>query len=230
VVTDTPAVQPILLTGPANGPYLVLVHGVGAGMDTRFMTTLAELLAARGVAVARFEFAYMAARRYGGKGRRRPPIPQLEDEYRSFLAHFPYPVAAIGGKSLGAWVASFIVDDLCERLKPLGLVGLGYPFHPGRQPQKLLGPHLKTIRSPTLIVQGECDPHGSRPEVEALSLSPQVSLFWLADGDHSFEPRKGSGTSLAGNMAKAADAVARFMSGLNRRSGSAPRRPARSRR
>ncbi|MDR3560811.1 MAG: alpha/beta hydrolase, partial [Negativicutes bacterium] len=42
---------------------LILAHGAGAPMDSEFMNQIARKLAARGVAVLRFEFAYMAQRR-----------------------------------------------------------------------------------------------------------------------------------------------------------------------
>jgi predicted alpha/beta-hydrolase family hydrolase len=37
-------------------------------MDSPFMERIAELLAAQGIAVARFEFPYMAQRREDGRG------------------------------------------------------------------------------------------------------------------------------------------------------------------
>jgi len=60
----------ILWTGPEGDATLVLAHGAGAPMDAPWMTEVAELLAARGIRTARFEFAYMAARRSGS---RKPP-------------------------------------------------------------------------------------------------------------------------------------------------------------
>jgi predicted alpha/beta-hydrolase family hydrolase len=207
-------VKPQLLSGPAHGPYLVLAHGAGSAMDSAFMTAMAEALAAHGIAVARFEFAYMAARRQGGKRAPPPPLALLEDEYRAFLAQFAPAVAAIGGSSLGGRVASRIVDGFRQGDAGPGLVCLSYPFHlPGR-PHSLRTAHLENLLAPALIVQGERDPFGTRSEVEAMSLSPRISLHWLADGGHRLKPRKSSGASRAGNIAAAATAIARFMAGL----------------
>ncbi len=65
-----------LETGPIDIPVrLVLAHGAGGAMTSPFLETIADLLATRGIAVTRFEFAYMAARRTGCK--RRPP-PRAE--------------------------------------------------------------------------------------------------------------------------------------------------------
>lgn len=51
---------------------LILAHGAGAPMDSPFMENVSERLVARGVAVVRFEFPYMSARREDG--RKRPLI------------------------------------------------------------------------------------------------------------------------------------------------------------
>src|SRR5690606_22329380 len=61
--------------GEATGT-LILAHGAGAPMDSPFMEEIAQRLAARGLAVVRFEFPYMAARRLGGG--KRPPNPQAQ--------------------------------------------------------------------------------------------------------------------------------------------------------
>ena len=45
-----------------------------------------------------------------------------------------------------------------------GLISLGYPFHPVGKPDRLRVEHLQTIKTPTLIVQGERDPFGTREE------------------------------------------------------------------
>jgi len=73
-----------LWTRPSDEAFatLILAHGAGAPMDSPFMQQMAERLAARGVAVYRFEFAYMAERRT--TGRKRPPErqPQLLQQWR----------------------------------------------------------------------------------------------------------------------------------------------------
>ncbi|SNS06506.1 hypothetical protein SAMN04488078_100378 [Antarctobacter heliothermus] len=71
-----------LIDGDEPGrPTLLLAHGAGAPMDTPWMISVAEGLASRGLRVARFEFAYMAARRTGGPKRPPPKIDQLEVEF-----------------------------------------------------------------------------------------------------------------------------------------------------
>src|SRR5918992_724546 len=69
-------------SGPADAAArLILAHGAGAPMTSPFMETFARLLAERGLAVTRFEFGYMAARRAGGKRRPPPKAELLTPEY-----------------------------------------------------------------------------------------------------------------------------------------------------
>jgi predicted alpha/beta-hydrolase family hydrolase len=116
----------------------------------------------------------------------------------------------IGGKSMGGRIASMVADDAGVA----GLVCLGYPFHPPGKPDKLRVEHLRALRTPTLIVQGERDALGHRDEVAGYALSPAIRLHWLADGDHSFKPRKASGRTEAENCEEGAAAVAEFAGDL----------------
>jgi hypothetical protein len=214
--------QTFLPTGPADAPARFLcAHGAGAGMETAFLTAFAALLAERGIATLRFEFAYMAARRPGSTqgGSRKPPprAERLVGEYRAAVAAARSGVPlVIGGKSMGGRVASLVADELCTAGQIAGLVCLGYPFHPPNQPARLRTAHLEGLACPTLIVQGERDPFGPRAEVEAMRLSPAIRYHWAGDGDHDLGPRGGSGFTRKGNLAAAADAVAAFAKGLVR--------------
>ena len=111
---------------------------------------------------------------------------------------------------MGGRIASMIAD--AEGVA--GVVCMGYPFHPPRQPDRLRIDHLKVMRTPTLICQGERDPFGTRAEVSAMQLSPAVRLHWLPDGDHGFAPRRRSGTDAAANLREAAAAAAAFIRSL----------------
>ncbi len=61
---------------------LLLAHGAGAPMDSDWMNAMTAKLVRPGLRVARFEFAYMAARR---SGQRKPPpkAETLMSEYRA---------------------------------------------------------------------------------------------------------------------------------------------------
>jgi predicted alpha/beta-hydrolase family hydrolase len=218
-----------LRTGPEHAPVrLLCAHGAGAGMDTPFLKAFATLLAERGLATLRFEFAYMAGRRQGGSRRPPPKAERLVDEYRAAVAAAgPGAPLLIGGKSMGGRVASLVADELHSAGRVAGLVCLGYPFHPPNQPAKLRTSHLEGLSCPTLIVQGERDPFGPRAEVEAMRLSPAVHFHWAGDGDHDLGPRGGSGFTRKGNLAAAADAVAAFAQGIGGRRRSSIGAPSR---
>ena len=202
-----------LRTGPAKvDTLLVLAHGAGAGMATPFMETIASLLAERGVAVLRFEFAYMRLR---GEGIRRPTprADTLKEEYLGAVAAAGKPKRLIiGGKSMGGRVASMIADDLFDAGRIAGLVCLGYPFHPPKKPEQLRTAHLEGLRCPTLIVQGTRDPFGTREEVGGYHLSPAIEIAWIEDGDHDLKQRRAMGHAPGDGLRAAADAVADFAS------------------
>src|SRR5204863_9785152 len=82
----------------------------------------------------------------------------------------------IGGKSMGGRIASLVADES----EVAGLICLGYPFHPTGRPEKLRVEHLEAIRTPTLIVQGERDPFGSRDEVSGYKVALAVRVVWLS--------------------------------------------------
>jgi hypothetical protein len=205
---------PLFLETRATTPAarLILAHGAGAPMDSGFMNLMAELLAARAVATLRFEFAYMAARRTGGSKRPPPRAETLIESYRAAIDAAPREVPLyIGGKSLGGRVASMVADAAFAAGEIAGCVCLGYPLHPPNTPTTLRTAHLIDLKCPTLIVQGERDPFGTRAEFEALSLAGAITFAWIGDGDHDFGPRGGSGFTRKGNLAAAADAVAAFV-------------------
>ncbi|MBY2949877.1 alpha/beta family hydrolase [Rhizobium leguminosarum] len=203
-----------LLQGPQDARFTILLaHGAGAPMDSASMTAAANALAGVGFRVARFEFAYMAARRTS-EGRKPPPRAEtLNPEYEAVIEDLGASgPLIIGGKSMGGRVASMVADDLHRRGKIVGLLCLGYPFHPPGQPQKLRTGHLTGLTTPALICQGTRDEFGTRNEVPGYDLSDRIEILWLEDGDHDLKPRKTiSGFSSADHlstMAKAAKAWA----------------------
>ena len=159
-------------------------------MDSTSMSMFANAFASRGLRVARFEFAYMAARR---EGTRRPPpkAERLIPEFHAAVNAIDFPgVTLIGGKSMGGRVASMAADDLLSEGKVSGLVCLGYPFHPPAKPENLRTAHLEKLETPSVIFQGTRDPFGTRDEVTGYTLSPTIDLRWMEDGDHDLKPRK----------------------------------------
>jgi len=204
-------VDALLFDGPARAPLtLVLAHGAGAPMDSRFMNDVARGIAADGFRVARFEFPYMHARR---EGKRRPPdAPSVLrrtwlDVIGGVAGKSGPSSVAIGGKSMGGRIASMVADEAGVA----GLVCFGYPFHPPGQPEKLRVAHLEDLKTPTLIVQGERDQFGTKDEIPRYSLSEKIRILYLPDGDHSFRPRAASGRTEKQNVDEAIAQASAFL-------------------
>ena len=191
---------------------LVLTHGAGAPSSHPSLAELARLIGGRGVRVARFDLPYMRRAAAAG-GRAWPPDDEevLVGAWVEVMRELaPASRLVIGGRSLGGRVASVLADAA----EVAGLVCIGYPFHPPSREGPVRTAHLRGIATPTLIVQGERDPYGTREEVSAYRLSPNVRVHWIADGDHGLTPRKRSGVTEAQNFAAAAEAIAAFVAGL----------------
>jgi hypothetical protein len=162
---------------------LVLAHGAGAGQTHPFMVAFAEALAARGIDVVTFDFLYVAA------GRRvLDRNDTLEACWRAALAlgrdEWSGRVPFIGGKSMGGRIASHLA---AAGDGAAGLVCLGYPLHPPKQPHKLRNAHLSRLSLPTLILQGQRDEFGT-PEELRPHFPPSAQIVTLPGG-HSFDKK-----------------------------------------
>jgi predicted alpha/beta-hydrolase family hydrolase len=196
---------------PAASVTILLGHGAGASMDSASMSAAAGAFAGAGFRVARFEFAYMAARRTGG---RKPP-PRAENLKSEYIAAVDGLSAVgpliVGGKSMGGRVASMVADELFADGRIAGLLCLGYPFHPPGKPAQLRTSHLEVLKTPALICQGTRDEFGAREEVTGYKLSDRIDILWLEDGDHDLKPRKTiSGFSAADHLKTIASAAKNF--------------------
>jgi hypothetical protein len=209
----------LLRNGNADAEWLlILAHGAGQPMDSPFMAQIATDVSAANpdIAVWRFNFDYMAQAQAHGRRGAPSPAATLRDEWQRVIergiasGRAPARVV-IGGKSLGGRIASMAA----EQSGVGGLVCLGYPFHPPGKPQQLRTAHLASLAVTTLICQGERDTFGSREEVDDYELSTSIKLHWLADGDHSFKPRKRSGYTEADNLAAASQAIVDFIEHLS---------------
>jgi uncharacterized protein len=210
-LVDSESQPELLVNGPPDARWTVaLAHGAGAGMATPFMNAMAVGLADRGYRVARFEFPYMAGRR---SGKRRPPDREtvLRETWLKVVEKLGRRRLVIGGKSMGGRIASLVADEAAVA----GLVCLGYPFHPVGKPAQLRTQHLEFIKTPTLILQGQRDPFGGPAEVAGYHLPSTIRLHWLLDGDHSFKPRKSSGTTETQNLETAIAEIDSFVRHLD---------------
>ena len=161
-----------------------------------------------------FGLSFRICKRRGLEGKRKPPdrAPKLLEAWRTLLQTCrelgsKTTSCGLAGKSMGGRMATLIADEA----NVSGVVCLGYPFHPPGKPENLRTEHLRDLRRPTLICQGERDTFGTRADVATYDLSASISVVWLTDGDHSFKPRKSAGVTQEENILTAANTVAAFM-------------------
>lgn len=186
----------------------VFAHGAGAGQNSEFMQLMAKGIVEHEINVVRFNFAYMQLAQESGK--RRPPdrADKLLSQFTELLNQIDNSLPIfIGGKSMGGRIASMLLEESTAE----GCVCMGYPFHPPGKPEKLRTQHLLSINKPLLILQGERDTFGKREEIASFNLSQQIQVSYLADGDHSFKPRKASGHNIEANLHKAIEHSAAFI-------------------
>ena len=201
-----------VLEGPERfDPLLVLAHGAGGGMRNPFMDTIASGLAARGIDVLRFNFAFSE------RGKKSPDkAPVLEQTFRDVVEHVRAELSPTrllaGGKSMGGRIGSQVV---AQGMGVDGLVFLGYPLHPPGRPERLRADHLADIEVPMLFVEGTRDPFCPLETLEAVrkGLKARTTVAVIDDGDHSFRVRKTSDRSTPEAWAEVVDAVATWLAG-----------------
>ncbi len=195
---------------------ILLAHGAGAPMDASGMTMIVEGLAAKNLRFVRFEFAYMAQRRTEGSRKPPPRADKLDSEYLSAIEELKVDgPLIIGGKSMGGRVGSIIADELFEAERVIGLLCVGYPFHPVGKPEKLRTEHLQHLRTPTLICQGTRDQFGTKDEVSSYYTSSAIQVSWFEDGDYDLKPRERvSGFTHADHMKAMGAAVSTWINVL----------------
>ncbi|GAA4357959.1 alpha/beta family hydrolase [Kangiella marina] len=167
---------------------LILAHGAGADSQSEFVQYMQREIADDLIKVITFDFPYMIRRQQTGK--KSPPdrMPTLIECYKKQIEAVTGDIIIIGGKSMGGRVATMVADDM-----PVdGVIAMGYPFHPPGKPEKTRTEHLADLKTPCLILQGTRDPFGKPDDVASYSLSKQIEVQWLEDGNHSFETLKRS--------------------------------------
>jgi hypothetical protein len=111
--------------------------------------------------------------------------PRYEREHllrKCVAGHGPDMRPLIVGRSAGGVLAT----RMAEELDAVGVVVLGYPFRaPGLPEEPVRTDHLRTMRVPTLILQGTEDVYSDPDVASRYSLSDAVTLRWL-ETDHSF--------------------------------------------
>jgi uncharacterized protein len=183
----TVAGQAALLLRPPTARWLYIFgHGAGAGMHHAFMESMAQRLAAHGIATLRWEMTYMTA------GRRRPdPGSVCEREARAVCVEVAerfteLPIFA-GGKSMGGRMTSQ-AHAATPLPKLRGLTFLGFPLHPAGKPAVTRAAHLERITVPMLFVQGSRDKLAEAALLDAtIARLPRATLHRLEGADHGLD-------------------------------------------
>jgi predicted alpha/beta-hydrolase family hydrolase len=158
---------------------LILAHGAGAGQKHPWIQSVKRGLTARGLEVVTFDFPYMRA------GKKLPDkAPVLESAWRAVIEKHRAKRLFLGGKSMGGRIASMVAAAGVDGVE--GLVLLGYPLHPPKQPEKLRDAHLPAILERTLFVQGERDAFGTPRELRPILRKMKNATLLPVKGDHSF--------------------------------------------
>lgn len=85
-------------------------------------------------------------------------------------------------RSAGGRISSLIADELAVK----HIICLGYPFkHPDMPDEPERYAHLKTLKTPMLIIQGIRDEYGGAGISEKYPLSPAIEVFYV-DTNHDF--------------------------------------------
>jgi len=201
-----------LLNVPPNARAgCVLAHGAGAGMAHPFMAAVAAGLAERGVATLRYQFPYME------RGSKRPDGPALAlATVRAAVAEasqrLPQLALFAGGKSFGGRMTS-----QAQAASPLpgvrGIVFLGFPLHPAKQPSSARAQHLSDVHLPMLFLQGTRDELADDALVRTLvgELGARATLESISQADHSFHVPARSGRKDADVLSDMLDATVRWI-------------------
>lgn len=201
-------VSALLMRPPDARWLLVLGHGAGAGMRHVFMETLAQELAAAGVATMRYQFPYMEQKR------RAPDSPAVaaatvRAAVRCATGLVPRLPLLAGGKSFGGRMTSTAAAE-----QPLagvrGLVFFGFPLHPPNRPGVQRAEHLARVNVPMLFLQGTRDTLADLSLLRPVcaKLGKRATLHVIETADHSFHVLKRSGRSDAEVLCELAATVA----------------------
>jgi predicted alpha/beta-hydrolase family hydrolase len=211
-----------LLRAPSDATAgFVMAHGAGAGMTHPFMAAVADGLAARGIATLRYQFPYMQA---GSKRPDRPALAHASVRAAVAAAHRLLPALPLfaGGKSFGARMTS---QARAEAPLPgvRGLIFLGFPLHPAKQPSDGRAAHLAEVPIPMLFLQGTRDALADPGLLVPLTDRLGAALHLFDHADHSFHVPARSGRTDAQILEALCDAITEWIAAVLAPAGSPPR-------
>ncbi|MBI4501406.1 MAG: dienelactone hydrolase family protein [Gemmatimonadetes bacterium] len=179
-----------------------------------FLEQISERLCQREVATFRYQFPYLQA----GGGRPDPP-PVLHATVRAAVeaaaAALPSIPMLAGGKSLGGRMTSQAAAK-----QPLagvhGVVFLGFPLHPPKEPSITRAEHLGQVSVPLLFLQGTRDTLADLALTKSVCvrLGSNAELHVVEGADHSFKVLKRSGRTETDVLDELAATILRWADAL----------------
>ncbi|HSR40847.1 MAG TPA: alpha/beta family hydrolase, partial [Longimicrobiales bacterium] len=175
-------------------------------------------LAARGVAVFRYQFPYMEA------GKRRPDPPAVaartvSNAVAEARRRIPDLPLFAGGKSFGGRMTSTAAARGELDAEVRGLVFFGWPLHSPAKPGMERAAHLDDVSRPMLFLQGTRDRLARLDLLEPVleSLGPRATLHLVEGADHGFHVLKRSGRSDDEVLDELAERAAEWMEAVRAR-------------
>ncbi len=168
---------------------VTMAHGAGAGMNHSFMVSLANSLAATGIATLRFNFPFMENK----KGRPDKPVvahQTIAAAISKAQELFPSLPLFISGKSFGGRMSSQYLSEH-NKYAVKGIILYGFPLHPPGKPSMDRAEHLKNVKQPMLFLQGTKDTLATWDLIESVCNSLKgATLVKIEGADHSFKAGK----------------------------------------
>jgi predicted alpha/beta-hydrolase family hydrolase len=181
-----------ILMRPANASrLLVLGHGASTNMRHATLQSIAERMAAVGIATFRYNFPYMEY----GRGRDSQAVCTATVRSAVAAAHAAAPDLPLlaGGHSFGGRMTSTAAAEApLEHVR--GLVFFSFPLHMPKAPDTKRAAHLDAVKIPMLFLSGTRDELAYldllKPVCE--KLGERATLHLLDTADHGFRTLKRS--------------------------------------
>jgi predicted alpha/beta-hydrolase family hydrolase len=187
-------VSALLFRPQAATHLLVLGHGASSNMRSPLLQTLADHLAARGIATFRYNFPY--SEKGGGRNSQATCIATIRSAVAAAREAAPDLSILAGGHSFSGRMTSNAAAE-----SPLagvsGLIFFGFPLHPAGAPATTRADHLSSVKIPMLFLSGTRDALAELDLLEPVvkGLGDLATLHLLETADHSFKILKRTRTS-----------------------------------
>ena len=184
-----------ILIRPAKASALIVMgHGASSTMRHATLQTIAERMAAAGIATFRYNFPYSEH----GRGRDAQPVcvETVRSAVRKAREAAPDLLLLAGGHSFGGRMTSTAMSEApIEGVR--GLVFFSFPLHLAGRPAIKRAEHLDAVKVPMLFLSGTRDELADLTLLKGVCerLGERVKLHLLDTADHGFRVLKKSRAS-----------------------------------